>query len=365
MLIKEILDNKIEINDLNEIEKIAKIKLSESAFNYFSGGANDEISLKRNRAVFEEYFIYNRVLKGNFNVNTSVEFFETKINSPIMIAPMAYHKLVSKKGEESTAEGASNFNTIFVTSMFSTTNLKTIIQKSKNLPWLQVYLLKDKKLTEDIVHYSKNLGIKTIVLTIDAPIYGKKNKQTNLILPSNLKIGLFEEIKYTIPKKENLAEYCFNALKPDICWDDIDWLYNKTKARIILKGICNTADFYTAIKNKYVKGIILSNHGGRQLDFSPSAIDILKTINFNKVPKDFIVMVDGGIRRGSDIFKALALGAKGVLIGRPIAYGLAFNEEKGVQKVLQILQEELMAVMKFTGCENLKDINENLLLTKG
>uniref|UniRef100_V9KPC6 (S)-2-hydroxy-acid oxidase n=1 Tax=Callorhinchus milii TaxID=7868 RepID=V9KPC6_CALMI len=283
---------------------------------------------------------------------------------------------------------AEAMNTCYIASTYSTCSVEEISTAAPNgLQWFQLYVYRNRKLSEQLVQRVEAQGYKAVVLTVDVPYTGKRRNdiRNNFKLPPHLKVknfdGIFEQVEtfqgqvnekqcMTSPFKQTRAgEYDFNgaevyggavnSLDPSISWKDIYWLQSLTRLPIIIKGILTKEDAELAVEHG-VQGIIVSNHGGRQLDGGPASIDALSEI-VETVQGRVEVYLDGGIRTGSDVLKALALGAKCVFIGRPVVWGLAYKGEEGVREILQILNDEFRLSMALAGCRNVSEINRNLI----
>ncbi|XP_064413179.1 hydroxyacid oxidase 2 isoform X4 [Latimeria chalumnae] len=261
-------------------------------------------------------------------------------------------------------KAAEAMNICYIASTYSTCSVEEIAAAAPNgYRWFQLYVYRNRKISEQIVHRVEGLGYKALVLTVDVPYTGKRRNdiRNKFRLPPHLKVknfdGVFEEDigpeEYGVPA---------NTLDPSISWKDIHWLQTLTRLPIIIKGILTKEDAELAVEHG-VQGIIVSNHGGRQLDGGPatvSGIDALSEI-VDTVQGRIEVYLDGGIRTGSDVLKALALGAKCVFIGRPVVWGLSYKGEEGVRGVLQILNDEIRLSMALSGCRNISEINRNLI----
>ncbi|XP_067402465.1 2-Hydroxyacid oxidase 2 isoform X2 [Emydura macquarii macquarii] len=293
-------------------------------------------------------------------MDTGTMLLGTKISFPVGIAPTGFHQLAWPEGEKSTARAAETMNTCYITSTYSTCTVEEIAAAAPNgFRWFQLYIHRNRTLSEELVRRVEALGFQGLVLTTDLPYTGKRRDdiRNNFQLPPHLKVknfeGAFEE--------ESGSEYGLppNSIDPSISWNDIYWLQSLTRLPIIIKGILTKEDADLAVRHG-VQGIIVSNHGGRQLDGGPATIDALIEI-VDAVQDSVEVYLDGGIRTGSDVLKALALGAKCVFIGRPALWGLTYKGEEGLQEVLQILHDEFRLSMALAGCHNVSEIGRHLV----
>ncbi|MEA5533538.1 alpha-hydroxy acid oxidase [Crocosphaera sp. XPORK-15E] len=353
--------------NLFEYESLAKEKLSGMAWDYYRSGALDEITLRKNRTVFEQYELYPKMLVDVSNIDLSTNILGQTLSMPLGVAPMAFQCLAHPDGEKATAKVLSDLKTLLILSTLSTTSLEDVAAcQSHNLRWFQLYIHRDKGLTKALVERAEKAGYTALCVTVDAPMMGRREAdvRNQFTLPSHLQLAnLVSLTDLAIPStigESGLFAYFQQQIDPSITWKDLEWLQSITNLPIVLKGILRADDAILAVKNG-VKGIIISNHGGRQLDGVIASLDALPNI-VNAVGDKIDILMDGGIRRGTDIFKALALGAKAVLIGRPILWGLAVNGEAGVNHILQLLKDELILAMALSGCPNIRKINDSFLI---
>ncbi|XP_053561749.1 2-Hydroxyacid oxidase 2 [Bombina bombina] len=346
---------------LSDYEAYAKDHLPKAIWEYYAAGADECATRDDNLLAFKRIRLRPRMLRDVSATDTRTTVLGTEISCPIGIAPTAFHSLAWPEGETNTARAAESLNLCYVASTYATCSVEEIVAAApEGLRWFQLYVYRDRKLSEHLVHRVEALGFKALVLTVDVPYTGKRRTdiRNNFRLPPHLKVknfeGVFEEHRgpdnYGVP---------VNTLDPSINWKDIQWLKSLTRLPIIIKGILTKEDAELAVEHG-VQGIIVSNHGGRQLDGELATIDALSEI-VEAVQGRIEVYVDGGIRTGSDVLKALALGAKCVFIGRPIVWGLTYKGEEGVRSVLQILTDEFRLSMALSGCRNVSEINRNLI----
>jgi isopentenyl diphosphate isomerase/L-lactate dehydrogenase-like FMN-dependent dehydrogenase len=342
----------MNIVNLFDYENLAEISLKSGIWDYFHGGSGDEITLCENRAAFERIKLLPRVLRDVRSVDMKTTVQGTAISFPVLIAPTAFHSLVHPEGECATIQGAGKSGTVMVVSTFATRCLEEVASNALVSPWFQVYVYHDIELTGVLVHRAQAAGYCAIVLTVDTPRLGQRerDKRNGFTLPKNLRIANIDPL---LIAGEYLPEPAV------ITWESVAWLRSQTSLPIILKGIVTPEDALIAIEYG-VNGIIVSNHGGRQLDGTIAAIDALPPI-CRAVAGRCEIYVDGGIRRGTDILKALALGARAVLIGRPAIWGLTVDGSNGVENVLEILRNELALAMALAGCSNLEMIDRSLV----
>lgn len=340
----------------------AKEIIPEDVFSFIDGGSHDEIAVKRNRDSFKNVLISPRILRGVGERTTETRLTNHTLAAPMLIAPVAYQSFLSKNGELDMLEAANQFNTVMILSMFSSVDYALIAQHKKNPVWLQMYFLKDRSINENYLQMAQELNFEALVVTVDAPVYAKKERERanplkfpeNSSFPHLKKIGIpFEDCLKT---KRHLS----TLLDHSISWDDLEWIAAKSQLPIILKGIIDPRDTEIALTYPNVQGIVISNHGGRQLDSSVSPLEVMqqhRQLAGNKIK----LFLDGGISRGSDVFKALALGADASIIGRTALWPLAVGGSAGVLHALSLLQQELIETMTLSGCSKIKDINSEFI----
>jgi 4-hydroxymandelate oxidase len=336
-----------ELINLFDFEQMAESKMTHMVYEYVASGAADEITLRWNREAFDNIKLITSVLNDVTMLDTTLSLFGKELAHPILIAPTAFHKIMHPEGEAATAAGAGLALTTYVVSSFTTTPLEEIVKAATQPLWFQLYVRDDRAYTKDLIQKAESLGYQALCVTVDTPTPGIRDRQ--------VRAG------FALPE-DVIAHYSLGEIgapKNPITWKDIEWLQSLTKIPVLLKGILNPDDALKAVQTG-VDGIIVSNHGARNLDTVPSTIEVLPRIA-ERVNKQIPILLDGGIRRGTDVMKAIALGAQAVLVGKPICYGLACGGAEGVAKVLQILKDELSLAMILTGRTKLSDINRSLI----
>lgn len=348
--------------NIKDFEIASKLQLEGCIFDFIYGGAADEVTSDENKKSYWQLKLIPKILSGVQDPDTSTSLFGQTLQMPILIAPMGFQKISHPNGELETAQGAKQAGTVMVVSTYSMTPLKEIAENSATAPWFQLYILKDRDITKSMVELAENLGYHALVLTVDAPIYGNRERELRNPLTMNIMLPDLKRIIQQLSLKLELsnAKHFNSLLDPNITWKDIEWIKSITGLPIILKGILRADDAQKAVEYG-VAGIIISNHGGRQLDTTPATIKMLPMIA-ETIDNKLEILIDGGIRRGTDILKALALGAKAVLIGRPILWGLCTEGKTGVYKVLDLLQQDLKTTMILCGCQKLNDISSDLIV---
>ncbi len=355
-----------ELIDIKEVEALALSNLPPDVYNFFSGGAGEEDTLQHNVSSFNEIKILPRVLCNVETRSLSTNILGHEIAFPLLVAPMAFQKLAHPEGEVAVAKASHRANILMTLSTLSTSSFQKIKSVNQAPLWFQIYIYKDREVTKNLIQLAEKYGFNGIVLTVDAPLYGKRKREvkTPLQLPASFILENLEDAGLDLKSIDpsNLPPYLSSMLDPSITWKDIEWIRSISSLPIILKGIMNPKD--VEIANEYnIDALIISNHGGRQFDTALSAIEALLAISEANAGKTELIL-DGGIRKGADILKAIALGAKAVMVGRPILWGLAVGGEEGVTKVLSILKSELDVSMVLCGCNSVEEINKDILYLK-
>jgi len=349
---------------IDDYEDAAAGSLSKMAFDYFRSGADEERTLKANRNAFGKYEIWPRVLVDVSVVDTSVTVCGTEVAFPILVAPTAYQKMAHSDGEAGAARGAGGAGTIYTLSTLATTTIEDVASASNGPKWFQLYVHTDRGLTKGLVERAEVAGYSAIVLTVDAPFLGRRlaDERNRFVLPEGMSMvnmgELADDISETL-EGSALSSYVATRHDATLQWSDIEWLRSITSLKILIKGILRSDDAVRAV-NEGVDGIVVSNHGGRQLDSAPATIDALPGVA-EAVDGRCEVLMDGGIRFGTDVLKALALGARAVLVGRPMVWGLAVGGTEGVQRILELLRDELSNAMALSGCANISSIDASLV----
>lgn len=353
---------------LLELEQFARSALEPSAFDYYSSGSLDEVTLAENCSAFGKLRLRPRVLVDVSNRDMSIELFGMKHSMPILVAPTAFQRLAHPDGEIATARAAEKLGTTMIVSTLATASVAEIRKNSKANLWFQLYVLKDRGITRELLERAVEAGCKAIVVTVDAPVIGRRERdmRNRFQLPSNLSIanlvGLGRNLS-SLPDtaaESGLAAYFHSLYDTSLTWKDMEWLRKASPLPVIVKGVLRGDDAKLAIESG-VDGIVVSNHGGRQLDTAIATIDALAEVA-EAVSGQVPILIDGGIRRGTDVVKALALGAKAVLVGRPILWGLSYNGEAGATRVLENLKLELDNAMALIGAPNLESITPDFVV---
>lgn len=355
-------ENNDSIINIKSLAKDAETVLPPEVFAFICGGSLEERTLARNRAKLDEVLILPRILKALNDVSTQVNILGHKLKAPVLIAPTAFQKLLSPSGELDMLEAVNQFNTIMIASMFSSVDYAKLAKRATNPIWLQMYLLKERAINKDLIFLAEELGFSALVITVDTPVYATRarEKAKPLSLSGVIDFQHLNQIGIPVEKCLNTKGHFSQLLDSNIGWQDIEWIAGETELPIILKGILNIEDIKIALTYPMVKGVIISNHGGRQLDSTFSAIELIQE-HRQVVGDKLTLFLDGGILRGSDVFKALALGADAALIGRQPLWALSVGGSMGVLQLLNTLQSELWEIMTLTGCGSVRDITSDFV----
>uniref|UniRef100_A0AAV1UZM8 FMN hydroxy acid dehydrogenase domain-containing protein n=1 Tax=Peronospora matthiolae TaxID=2874970 RepID=A0AAV1UZM8_9STRA len=350
-----------------EFQEFAREYLPKTAYDYYASGADDMVTLRENRRAFQRLVLLPRVLRDMSHLNLRTSILGHEIRSPVCVAPSAMHCMAHPEGERASSRAAAKAETCYVLSTLSTTSLEDVAEaqdgaKSDALRWFQLYVFKDRELTKRLVERAETAGFRAIVLTVDTPRLGHREPdvRNNFQLPPHLTMANFAQVGGTYEHgvqcshDSGLAHYVSELFDLTLNWHDVKWLKSIATLPVVVKGVLSPEDANLAVEMG-CQGILVSNHGARQLDGVAATIDALPAI-VQAVDGRAEVYMDGGIRRGTDVFKALALGARAVFLGRPVLFGLAHSGEAGVSSVLRILNEELKHVMLFSGTASLADI---------
>lgn len=351
--------------NLLEIEARARERLPTSVYDYYAGGAGDEVTLAENRRAFDRLSLLPRVLVDVSRRDLRVSLFGAKLAAPIVVAPMAFQRLAHPDGELGTARAAAGLGLLMTASTFATCSLEEIAQSCTGPLWFQLYVHQDRAITRDLVQRAEAAGYQALVLTIDVAEIGRRERdeRNRFRLSPDLRVANFipttSDPLLADADGSRLRAFIHGMRDASFTWKDLEWLRGLSKLPLVLKGILRTDDAERALDHG-AAAIVVSNHGGRQLDTAIASLDALPRIA-QAVGDRTLLMLDGGIRRGVDIVKALALGARAVMVGRPVLWGLATGGEAGAARVLEMLRTELDLAMALTGTANLSEITRDLI----
>jgi isopentenyl diphosphate isomerase/L-lactate dehydrogenase-like FMN-dependent dehydrogenase len=350
----------VEAAPLNvaDFERLAAERLDAGTWGYFAGGAGDELTLRENVAAFARWQLRPRVLVDVGETTTATSILGTPVSMPLIVAPTAYHRMAHPDGEQATARAAAAAGTIMCCSTFATATLAEVASAAPGAPrWFQVYVFKDRGVTRALIDQAVEHGYGAIAITIDAPVLGRRER--------DLRTGFHVPAEITVPSVATAAGSWKGAtpvevlewIDPTLSWRDIEAIASDSRLPVLVKGVQGAEDAQLAVDHG-AAGIVVSNHGGRQLDGVAATLDILPEV-VEVVDGRVEVLMDGGVRRGTDVAKALALGARAVLVGRAVLWGLAAGGEEGARRVLELLQAEIANALALLGCPTPADVTRD------
>lgn len=351
--------------NLAELEALASKRIPRSAWDYYASGADDELTLQRNREAYQAISLHYRVLVDVSTRKLGTTLLGHEVSMPVAVAPTAFHRLAHPDGELASVRAAGDAGTLFVLSTLSNTGVEAVAEAARGPLWFQLYVYKDREATRELVRRVEAAGCSALVLTVDAPMLGRRERdvRNSFALPPEFRVENLQATPYgsieRVRGESGLASYFASMLDPSVTFRDVAWLRSITKLPIVVKGVVRADDAKRAV-DVGASAVIVSNHGGRQLDTSPATIDVLARV-VAAVGGGTEVYVDGGVRRGTDVIKALALGARAVFLGRPVLWGLAVGGREGVGAVLELVRRELDLAMALCGCPSIADITPDLL----
>jgi len=349
--------------NLDDFEPIARDLLTQMTYDFYAGGAEDEVTLRENREAFRRRFLKYRVLVDVAERDTTTTLLGEELPFPILLAPTAMHKLAHPDGESATARAAAALGVLLTLSSVSTTTLEDVAAAAPGGPrWFQLYCYTERAVTEMLVKRAYEAGYTALVVTVDVPYLGRRERdfRNAFTLPEGIRLANFDPIPVEAGEGESvLSQFVATLQTPTLSWDDLEWLRSLAPLPMLLKGVVRADDAARAA-DMGVEGIWVSNHGGRQLDGAIATADALPGI-VEAVRGRSSIIVDGGVRRGTDVLKALAMGADAVAVGRPQLWGLAADGEAGVRRVLEMIRDELSLAMALCGCRDISEITSDLL----
>ncbi|XP_076164499.1 hydroxyacid oxidase [Ptiloglossa arizonensis] len=351
---------------IEDYQKHADKYLATPVRDYYNSGAGEEYSLRLNTEAFRKYRIRPRFLRDVSKRDLRTTVLGQEISMPLGVAPSAMQRMAHPDGECGNARAAEAAGTIYTLSTIATSSIEEVAEAApKGIKWFQLYIYVDRDITLNLVKRAEKAGFKALVLTVDAPLFGARRAdvRNKFTLPNHLRLGNFEgNLSNEVNNKmsgSSLNEYVAKQFDASITWDDIKWIKSITKLPIILKGILTPEDALLAIESD-VQAIIVSNHGARQVDSIPASIEALPDV-VKAVNGKLEVYMDGGVRQGIDVFKAIALGAKMVFVGRPMLWGLSYSGEQGAKQVLEMFRKEIDLTFALTGCRSVKDVKQDMV----
>ncbi len=337
---------------VDDAERLAEHAVTPEAWSYIFGGAGDERTLRWNREAFSRFRFRPRVLVDVSNVSTETTVLGTPVSMPALVAPMAFQQIAHEEGEVAMARGAAAAGTLMCVSTVATATPSEIAEAAPDAPrWLQIYVFRDRGVSDEVIEQALEAGFSALVLTADLPVYGIRHREvrTGFEAPE-------DDVPALVAARERGSEtdeqhtLTLGMLESGLEWDYVAELCERWKVPVLVKGLVTAEDAILACEHG-AAGVVVSNHGGRQLDGAVSSLEALPEV-VAAVGDRAEVYLDGGVRRGTDVVMALALGARAVLVGRPALYGLAFGGSRGVEQVLEILREETENALALLGCRS-------------
>src|ERR1700733_6860020 len=355
--------------NLMDFEAVARYVMKKPAWAYYSSGADDEITMRENHSAFHKIWFRPRVLVDVENADISTTMLGTKVDIPFYITATALGKLGHPEGEVVLTRGAKKHNVVQMIPTLASCSFDEIVdaKEGDQVQWLQLYVNKNREITKRIVQHAEKRGCKGLFITVDAPQLGRREKDMR---------SKFEDTGSSVQKtgddnvdrSQGAARAISSFIDPSLSWKDIPWFMSITKMPIILKGVQRVEDVIRAIETG-VQGVVLSNHGGRQLDFARSGIEILAEVmpvlRERNLQDKIEIFIDGGVRRATDIIKALCLGAKGVGIGRPFLFAMSAYGFPGVDRAMQLLKDEMVMNMRLIGASSVDQLDPTMIDTTG
>ena len=376
------------VANVDDLRSVAQRRLPAGVFDYIDGGAEDEITMKRNVDAYKETGFKPRVLRNMGSINPSTSLFGRPLTFPLILAPTGFTRIAQSEGELAVIRAASRIGIPFTLSTMATRSIEecAAVAGENSRLWFQVYAWRDRSIVKNLVERAASSGFEALCLTVDTAMLGRRERDVRrgFTLPPEIGPGTLidgirhpgwtwdflraEPIRFANvqgissidgSKAVNLAEHMASQFDPGLSWSDVEWLRSIWDGPLLIKGIQTTKDALLAVEAG-LEGIIISNHGGRQLDGAPASFDLLPEIS-EAVTGRLEIICDGGIRRGSDIVKAVASGATAAMTARPYLYALAAGGEKGVDQVLEFLYLGVERTMALTGAASVDDLTKELI----
>lgn len=372
--------------NIDDLRKLAKKRLPASLFGYIDGGSDDEYTLRNNTSAFDRYALMQRILVDVSEIDLSTTVLGKKIDWPVLCAPTGMSRMFHHEGERAVAREAAKSGTFYSLSTLSTTSIEDVGRETNGPKMFQVYVHRDRELSREFVQRAKDANFDALCLTVDLPAHGNRERdlRTGMTLPPKLTAksvldvllhpawvyhylttdaielaNVAHKIREGSGEVSNLLQYVSKQFDPTVSWEDAEWMKNLWDGPFVIKGIMSVEDAKRAV-DIGASAIVISNHGGRQLDTSPATIEMLPKIA-DAVGGQVELILDSGIRRGTHVLKALALGADACMVGRSYLYGLAAGGQPGVARALQLLRSEIELDMKLMGCRQLSDVTAECL----
>jgi len=350
-----------ELLNLRDYEQLARERLPQMVYDYYAGGAGDEITVRENEQAWARVRLRPRVLVNVSACDSSTAILGQPVSMPLMTAPCALNALAHSEGELAVARATTAAGIIQVLSTLSAYSLEEVAAAANGQRWFQLYCYRDQGLTRALVERAEAAGFAALCVTVDVAVPGPRERdvRNRFKVPPHVRVANLAHLVPDDADGSALLKYVSDQFDPSLTWEALDWLRDLTRLPLVVKGLLTAEDARLAVEHG-VSGIVVSNHGGRQLDSVAATCDALPEVAA-AVAGQAEVFVDGGIRRGTDILKAIALGARAVLIGRPYLWGLAVAGEDGVRRVLNLLRDEFRLSMALAGCPKIGDIRAALI----
>tara|TARA_B100000700_G_scaffold284356_1_gene337513 strand:- start:12 stop:1163 length:1152 start_codon:yes stop_codon:yes gene_type:complete len=377
-----------KVANVDDLRSLAKRRLPAGVFDYIDGGAEDEITLRNNVDAYRNVSFKPRVLRDMTHVDTSTSLFGRRLAFPLVLAPTGFTRIAHSEGELAVVRAATRAGIPFTLSTMATRSIEECasVAESDTRLWFQIYTWRDRSVVKNLVERAEAAGFEAVCLTVDTAVLGRRERDVRrgFTLPPEVGLGtIIDGLKnpgwtWDFLKADpirfanvegitaidgstavDLAEHMKSQFDPGLSWSDVEWLRSIWKGPILIKGIQTVEDALIAVESG-VEAIALSNHGGRQLDGAPAPFDLLPEVA-EVVQNRLEIICDGGVRRGSDVVKAVSLGANAVMTGRPYLYALGACGERGVDHVLDLLQEGIERTMALTGVASVEDLSQDLI----
>ena len=377
------------IVNIDDLRKVARRRLPRAIFDYVDGGAEDEYTLRANQADFRRYTFRPRVMVDVSQRNQATTILGERVATPIILAPTGFTGMLWPRGEVVAARAAARKGAIFTVSTMSICSMEEVAAASSGPRWFQLYVWRDREIVRSLLERAKAAGYRVLVITVDTPVLGQRERdiRNGMVVPPRIgannvldtlrrvawlkdfvrnpriTFGNFTNTLGVRHDPVSLASFTTKQFSPAVSWDDLDWYRSLWPGPIAIKGIMSAEDARLAVE-RGVEAIVVSNHGGRQCDYLPSAVEVLPEV-VNAVGGRAEVILDGGIRRGSDVVKAVALGARACMIGKAFNYGVAAGGEAGAERALDILMTEIDRTLALIGCPLLSDLDRGAIRLAG
>ncbi|HVS05473.1 MAG TPA: alpha-hydroxy acid oxidase [Candidatus Dormibacteraeota bacterium] len=348
---------------LDDFEPAARAVLPQGIYDYIAGGSEDEAALRGNREAFARYRFRFKVLASTDHTDLSSELFGQRFRMPVHLAPTAIQRMAHPDGELAAYRAASEAGIAYALSTLASAAIEEVAAAASGPRWFQLYMHAERAVSAGFVERAVDAGYSAILLTVDLPKTGRRERDIRnaFSLPQGLRYANLDDRRRADPDEgpDPFAQNVNANTHPGLGWADLEWLVARTSLPVMVKGIVRSDDARHAVEAG-ARGLIVSNHGGRQLDYAIASLDALPEV-VDAVGRDIPVLMDGGIRRGTDVLKALSLGAKGVLIGRPFLYALAVGGADAVSRMLAMLREEMEVSMTLLGVRRLSELSNDLV----